>query len=41
MKNFLAKTKSFFETDTGKLVLGIIAMIVAGVITAKVVKDKE
>ena len=41
MKNFLNKAKSFLETDTGKVVLGVVAMIIAGVITSKIVNKSE
>lgn len=41
MKNFLNKIKRFFQTDNGKLVLGVLAMIVAGVVTSKIVNKSE
>jgi hypothetical protein len=41
MKNFINKAKQFFQTDNGKLVLGVIAMIVAGVVTSKLVNKTE
>ena len=41
IKSFITKSKNFFSTDLGKLFLGVIAMIIAGIITAKLVKNKE
>jgi len=37
----LTSLKNFFESKTGKAVLGIIAMVVAGVVTAKIIDAKK
>jgi NhaP-type Na+/H+ or K+/H+ antiporter len=35
------KFKEFFNSNTGKAVLGIIAMVIAGVVTAKIINNSQ
>ena len=41
MDKFLNNAKEFFNSNAGKIVLGVFATVIAGVITAKILKNKE